>query len=188
MIVQTRMSCGSLGKSACARASVWVHVRMFCRVLFCGCVCLCGCLCVCVCVRARVSLAQSLCARTRVCLFLRASMRVCVRKRLWWCVGFATVSLCVCVCSCACARSSVRVRVFCISGGKYFRLCAFQRACVCVERLCVFASPLCARSCGTAGTYCGIYRSARSSRAAARAVCAFGAIGRCRAQVRDGDS
>ena len=41
----------------------------------------------------------------------------------------------------------------------------------------VRAPPLCARSCGTAATYCGIYSSARGARAG-RAFFAVDAFGR----------
>ena len=108
-------------------------------------VCMCVCVCVSVCVRARVRVS----ARTRV----RTRTFACARVRL---------------------AALVRVCVLAFPSAKYFRVRAGSTCvCVCgtsvgVWNECGCTPHLCRRSCGT-GVTCVIYRSARSSRAAARA-------------------
>jgi hypothetical protein len=148
------------------------NVRVRVRVRLSVCVCTSGRVhvlasvraCVCVYARARVFV----CVCVFLCVFVSLCESACVWQRLWWCVGFGSVSLRVfafafaservcayaCVCPGMCAFVCARVHVF-------LQFCIFARVCVCAARGGV-GSPM-----GTVG----IYRSACDARTAACARC-----------------
>jgi hypothetical protein len=100
--------------------------------------------CVCVYARARVFV----CVCVFLCVFVSLCESTCVWQRLWWCVGFGSVSLRVfafafackrvcayaCVCPGMCAFVCARVHLF-------LQFCIFARVCVRAARGCV-GSPM----------------------------------------------